>query len=115
MKRGDVWTAAGGPDYAGKPRPVVILQDDAFDATRSITICPFTTSVTDAPLMRLSIEPSDRNGLRTLSQLMVDKITSVSRVKLEARVGRLSDEDMVRLNRAVIVFLGLAAPAVRTR
>lgn len=115
MKRGDVWTAAGGPDYAGKPRPVVVLQDDAFDATRSITICPFTTSVTDAPLMRLSIEPSDHNGLRALSQLMVDKITSVSRVKLETRIGRLSDEDMIRLNRAVIVFLGLAGPAVRAR
>lgn len=63
MKRGEVWTAAGGPDYAGKPTPVVVLQDDAFDATHSLTICPFTTSPADAPLMRLPIEPSDQNGL----------------------------------------------------
>ena len=109
MKRGEVWTVAGGPDYAGKPRPVVILQDDAFDATHSIAICPFTTSSADAPLMRLRIdEPSDQNGLRASSQLMVDKITTVSEKKLETRIGRLSDVEMVRLNRAVIVFLGLA-------
>ena len=113
MKRGEVWTVAGGPDYAGKPRPVVILQDDAFDATHSITICPFTTSSADAPLMRLRIEPSDQNGLRASSQLMVDKITTVSKKKLETRIGRLSDVEMVRLNRAVIVFLGLAGPSPR--
>lgn len=113
MKRGEVWTAAGGPDYAGKPRPVVVLQDDAFDATHSLTICPFTTSPADAPLMRLPIEPSDQNGLRVPSQLMVDKITTVSKTKLATRIGRLSDEDIVRLNRAVIVFLGLAGTGAR--
>jgi mRNA interferase MazF len=110
VKRGDVWTVAGGPDYAGKPRPAVILQDDAFDATASITICPFTTHLIDAPLMRLPTEPSEQNGLRAASQLMIDKITTVSKGKLERRVGRLSDEDIVRLNRAVLVFLGLAGP-----
>ncbi len=115
MRRGEVWTIAGGPDYAGKPRPAVILQDDAFDATASITICPFTTHVTAAPLLRQGVEPSERNGLRTASQLMIDKITTVSKTKLERRVGRLSDEDIVRLNRAVLVFLGLAGPASRVR
>ena len=110
MKRGDVWTVAGGPDYAGKPRPGVIVQDDAFDATASITICPFTTQPADAPLMRVPIEPSERNGLRAASQLMIDEITTVSKNKLERRVGRLSDEDLVRLNRALLVFLGLAGP-----
>ena len=113
MKRGEVWTAAGGPDYAGKPRPAVILQDDAFDTTGSITICPFTTDAVDAPLMRLPIEPSAQNGLRVSSQLMVDKITTVSRTRLETRVGRLSDEDVVRVNRAVLVFLGFAGPGAK--
>ena len=113
MKRGEVWTAAGGSNYAGKPRPVVILQDDAFNATGSITICPFTTHAVDAPLMRLPIEPSDQNGLRVPSQLMVDKITAVSKTKCKTRVGRLSDEDMVRVNRAVLVFLGLAGPGAK--
>ena len=108
MKRGDVWTVAGGPDYARKPRPAVIIQDDLFGATGSITICPFTTHAVDAPLMRLAIEPSDQNGLRVPSQLMIDKITTVSRTKLETRAGRLSDEDIVRVNRAIVVFLGLA-------
>jgi len=108
VKRGEVWTVGGGPDYAGKPRPAVILQDDAFDATASVTICPFTTHAVDAPLVRLPIDPSQRNGLRAASHLMIDKITTVSKTKLQGRVGRLSDEDVVRVNRAVVVFLGLA-------
>jgi mRNA interferase MazF len=111
VKRGDVWTVAGGPDFAGKPRPAVILQDDAFDATASVTICPLTTHAVDAPLIRLPIEPSDQNGLRASSQLMVDKITTVSKRKVESRIGRLSTEDIIRLNRAVVVFLGLGSGA----
>jgi mRNA interferase MazF len=72
VKRGNIWTVAGGPGYAGKSRPAVILQDDAFDATASITICPFTTHAVDAPLMRLPVEPSAWNGLRAASHLMSD-------------------------------------------
>jgi mRNA interferase MazF len=111
MKRGEIWTIAGGKDYAAKPRPAVILQDDRFDRTESITICTFTTDPTDAPLFRLPIEPSASNGLRAVCRLMVDKITTVPKSRIGARAGRLSDEDMVRLNRAVLVFLGIAAPA----
>jgi mRNA interferase MazF len=111
MRRGEIWTAAGGKDYAGKPRPVVILQDDRFDATPSITICAFTTDPTDAPLFRLAIEPNATNGLRTPCRLMVDKITTLPKSKLGSLVGRLEDEDVLRLNRAALVFLGLAGPA----
>ena len=108
MKRGDIWTVAGGPDYAGKPRPVAILQDDRFETTASVTICPFTTNPADAPLFRLLIQPSDRNRLRVSSRLMIDKITTVPKSKIGAQIGRLDDEDLVRMNRAVVVFLGLA-------
>ena len=108
MRRGDIWTVAGGKDYAGKPRSVVIVQDDSFDATDSITICAFTTDETDAPLFRLPVEPNERNGLRAASRLMVDKITTVPKIKVGAHVGRLDDEDILRLNQAVLVFLGLA-------
>jgi mRNA interferase MazF len=108
MRRGDIWTVAGGKDYAGKARPVVILQDDSFDGTESITICAFTTDDTDAPLFRLPVEPNERNGLRIPSHLMVDKVTTVPKSKVGAHIGRLDDEDILRLNRAVLVFLGLA-------
>jgi mRNA interferase MazF len=84
----------------------MILQDDVFDATTSITICPFTTHAIPAPLIRLSVEPSEQNGLRVTSQLMIDKITTVSKTRLEHHVGRLSDVDSVRLNRA----LGIPRP-----
>lgn len=108
MNRGEIWTAAGGKDYAGKPRPVVIVQDDRFDVTSSITICAFTSDPTDAPLFRLVVEPSEVNGLQTISRVMVDKVTTVPKAKLDHRIGRLADHDMVRLNRALMIFLGLA-------
>ena len=108
MSRGDVWTASGAPGYAGKPRPVVIVQDDRFDATDSVTVCGFTTDPTEAPLFRLPIDPAAENGLDAPSRLMVDKITTIARNKLGRRIGRLADTDMLRLNRAIIVFLGLA-------
>ena len=108
MRRGDIWTAAAGSGYVGRPRPVVIVQDDRFDATASITVCATTTDPTDAPLFRLVIEPDELNRLREQSKLMVDKLTTVRRSKLGEQIGRLSDDDMLRLNRAIVVFLGLA-------
>ena len=113
MKRGDIWSVGGGKEYAGKPRPVVIVQDDSFDATDSITICAFTTDETEAPLFRLPVEPNERNGLRTACRLMVDKITTVPKTKVGAHIGRLDDEDILRLNRAMLVFLGLAVSPKR--
>jgi mRNA interferase MazF len=108
MKHGEIWTVAGGKDYAGKPRPAVILQDDRFDKTASITLCAFTTDPAAAPLFRLLVEPTERNGLKSPCRLMVDKITTVSKAELGSHVGRLDDKDIVRLNRAVLVFLGMA-------
>jgi len=108
LKRGEIWTVSGGKDYAGKPRPAVIIQDDRFDGTDSVTICGFTRDATDAPLFRLPVEPSVTNGLSVTSRIMVDKVTTVPRSKIGSRLGRLGTEDMVRLNRAVLVFLGIA-------
>ena len=107
MRRGEIWTAAAGSGYVSKPRPVVIIQDDRFDATDSVTVCAFTTDPTDAPLIRLVVEPNEMNGLRETSSVMVGKITTVPRSKIGESVGRLSDDDMVRLGRAVLVFFGL--------
>ena len=108
MKRGEIWTASGGPDYAGKPRPVVLLQDDRFHGTASITVCPLTTSNVQAQTVRPVIRPTADNGLSLPCRFMVDKITTLPKRKLGARIGRLDDTDIVRLNRAVLVFLGLA-------
>ncbi len=107
MKRGEVWTVSAS-GYAGKPRPAVIVQDDRFDATAAITLCVFTTDDAAAPLFRLPINPSEGNGLHAESRLMVDKLTTVSKDRLGERIGRLDAADMVRLNRAIMVFLGLA-------
>ncbi|MGH6919490.1 MAG: type II toxin-antitoxin system PemK/MazF family toxin [Geminicoccaceae bacterium] len=108
MKRGEIRTVAGGKDYAGKPRPVVIVQDDTFDGTDSITVCAFTTDPTEAPLFRLPVEPSEWNGLKATCRLMADKITIVPKSKVGSRIGRLEDQYILRMNRAILVFLGLA-------
>lgn len=107
MKRGEIWTVSGGQGYSGKLRPAVLLQDDRFDGTASVTLCMLTSDPAEAPLFRLPVEPSETNGLRVPSRMMADKITTVPRTRLGQRLGRLGDEDMLRLNRAVLVFLGL--------
>ena len=107
MRRGEVWTVSGG-GFAGKSHPAVIVQDDRFDATASVTVCVFTSADTEAPLFRLPVMPSEGNGLRSVSRLMVDKITTVSRERIGERIGHLDDADVARLNRAILVFLGLA-------
>ncbi len=96
MNRGDIWTVAGGTGYAGKPRPAIIVQDDRFD-TDSVTVCPCTT------------DPTETTGVHEPCRIMVDKITTVHRSKLGRRIGALDDTDLVRLNRAIVTFLGIAS------
>ncbi len=85
----------------------MIVQDDHFD-TDSVVLCPFTTDPTDAPLFRLLINPDPGNGLDQPSRIMVDKITAVRRSRLGSKVGVLDDANVLRLNRALVVFLGVA-------
>ena len=108
MKRGEILTVAGGKDYAAKPRPAVIVQNDRFDATGSITICALTSDKSEAPLFRIAIQPSDQNKITTTSRLMVDKITTIPKSKLGSRIGHLDAADMARVNQAMLIFLGLA-------
>lgn len=108
MRRGDILVAAARGAYTGKPRPVVIVQDDRFDATASVTVCPLTTNPVEAPLTRIAVEPTAATGIDQPSQIMVDKITTMPRANLRGHLGRLSDADLVRLDRALVVFLGLA-------
>jgi mRNA interferase MazF len=108
VPRGDIFTAAARGAYTGKPRPVVIIQDDRFDATASVTVVPFTTAEIDAPLFRIAIEANADTGLAEASRLMIDKVTTVPRADLTQHLGRLPDAELVRLDRALLVFLGLA-------
>ncbi len=108
MRRGELWTAAGGKHYAGKPRPVLVVQDDSFDATGSITVCPLTSDPTEIPLLRIPLDARSGAGLTHPSSIMVDKVTTMPRAKLGERIGRVSDADMLGLARALVVFLGLA-------
>jgi mRNA interferase MazF len=108
MRRGEVWVAAGGPDYAGKPRPVVILQDNRFDGTESVTVCGLTTTRVRARIERIPIDPTPENGLRVPCDAMIDKIVTIPRRKLNRVIGTLSPADMARISTSVVVFLALA-------
>ena len=92
----------------GKPRPALVVQADHFGDLASVTILPITSTLFDAPLLRVMIEPSEENGLAKRSQIMVDKPQTPSRSKLGTVIGRLDDATMVIINRALAVFLGLA-------
>lgn len=108
MKRGEIWTAAGGV-YATKPRPVLIIQDDHFAATDSVTVIPLTTTPVDAPLLRIPVEPTSANGLEQPSQIMIDKVTTTRRSNVKQRLGTLAPADLVRVERSLVVFLGMGA------
>ena len=108
LKRGEIWTAAAGQEYGGKPRPVVILQADRFDSTDSITICGLTTTGIDSPLFRITIKATKVNNLTAESYVMVDKINTMPRRKLGYRIGRLADLEIAAIGRAAATFLGLA-------
>jgi mRNA interferase MazF len=108
LKRGDLVTVAGGAADAGKPRPAVVVQSDDFSDTASVTISLLTGNDLEAPLLRLLVEPTKGNRLATRSWIMVDKLVTVRRDRIGRRFGRLSDADVLRLNRALLVFLGVA-------
>jgi mRNA interferase MazF len=107
VKRGDLVTIALSGGY-GKPRPALIIQSDFFDAHPSITVLPVTSELREAPLFRIRVRPTDDNGLRKTSELMVDKSHTIAREKIGKVIGRLDDESMLSINRALAVFLGFA-------
>lgn len=107
MKRGDVVTVAVQGDY-GKPRPAVIVQSDLFNETHpSITLLPLTSTIIDAPLLRLTIDPGRANGLSRVSQVMVDKLLTLPRDKIGDTIGRLEEDVMIRVTRALAMWLGI--------
>ncbi len=109
MIRGEVWTLSGGPGYAGKPRPALIVQADWLTAeVESVLTCGITTRIKDNLRSRPSLLPAPENGLREKSQVMVEKITAVPRDKLSERIGQLSAEDMTRVEQAMLLVLGFA-------
>jgi len=107
VRRGDLVTVALQGDQ-GKPRPALVVQADHFGDLASVTVLPITSTLVDAPLLRVPIEPSEENGLAKRSQIMVDKPQTPGRSKLGSVIGHLDDATMLMVNRVLAVFLGLA-------
>lgn len=108
MKRGEIWTQAGGSGYARKPRPVLIVQSDLLPETESVILCLFTSHEAGPLRSRLPFEPNAENGLREPSDLMVEKIMAVNRTKLGRRIGAVSADDIDRVEEAILLVLGFA-------
>ncbi len=108
MRRGDVVLVVAAGDY-GKPRPAVIVQTEAFpEIHASVVVCQMTSEVVEAPDFRVTVDPSERNGLRARSQIMADKPVTVRRARVGRLIGRLDDSDVARLNAALAFVMGLA-------
>ncbi|ALA17414.1 MULTISPECIES: type II toxin-antitoxin system PemK/MazF family toxin [Chelatococcus] len=107
MRRGDLVTVAL-PGAYGKPRPALIVQSDLFSTHPSFTLLPVTSELVAAPLLRITVEPNERNGLQKVSQIMVDKAHTVPRGKVGEPFGRLDETDLLAVNRALALFLGFA-------
>lgn len=108
MKRGDFVTIAMQGGY-GKPRPALVIQADAFSAHTSVTVALVTSTCVDAPLLRVPVDPDDRNGLQKPSQVMVDKVMTVRRERIGGAIGTLARETLLEVDRRLAVFLGIAA------
>ncbi len=108
MRRGDL-VAVAIPRDSGKPRPALVVQSDRVRLIDSVAVAPFTTEfIADGDDLRVEIIPSEENGLRQISYVMIDKIGTIRRIKCGPKIGHLSEEDMARVNRALAVFLGFA-------
>lgn len=107
LKRGDIVLVALAGDY-GKPRPALIVQSDLFNECHpSVAVLPITSELRSTPLFRVTVEPSRANGLRRLSQIMVDKPHTVARERLRDVIGCLEVDMQTRVNRSLLVWLGL--------
>jgi mRNA interferase MazF len=109
MKRGDL-VIVSAPGEDGKPRPAVIVQSDIFNETHaSIVVCLVTSDRQDALLFRIDVQPSETTGLKMASQILVDKIVALRRERIDQHIGRINDETLIRLNRSLALFIGLAS------
>lgn len=107
MRRGDVVTIVL-PGAYGKPGPALVIQSDLFDALGSVTVLPVTSELRAAPLLRIPVEPTADNGLRKQSQVMVDRAQTVPRDKVGSTLGKLHEDTLVAVDRALATFLGIA-------
>ncbi|WGQ34065.1 type II toxin-antitoxin system PemK/MazF family toxin [Alcaligenes faecalis] len=107
MRRGDLVTVAMQGDF-GKPRPALVIQADLFAAHSSVTVLPVTSTIVNAPLLRISMQPDSENGLQKPSQIMIDKALTVKRDKIGQSFGSVGADTLVEIERCLAVFLGIA-------
>jgi len=107
LRRGDIVTVSAPGDF-GKPRPALVIQSDLFDELPSVALCLVTSTLRDAPIFRITLDPSPANGLQRVSQIQVDKIMAVARERIGGVIGRLDDATLLKVNRSLAVFVGIA-------
>ena len=106
IRRGDLLPIALAGDF-GKPRPALVIQSDLFDQHPTVTVLLVSSTLADAPLLRVTVNPSLQNGLQSISQVMIDKTMTVRREKLGNSFGKLEFETLQEVERCLAVFLGV--------
>ncbi len=109
MKRGDIVLASAGSGCVGKPRPVVVVQDLAYNSLTSVVVCPLSTSSPITEPLRIGLTPTALNGLEEASAVMVDKVSAVPRTKLGARIGELDQKTLTAIARGLASLIGLGS------
>lgn len=108
MRRGDLVTVALQGAH-GKPRPALVIQSDVFDATSLVAVLPLTSTLKDADLLRVTLEPDATNNLKQTSQVEIDRCTTADRRRIGAAFGKVSDGDMRAIGGRLAAFLGIVA------
>lgn len=107
VRRGDVVLIVV-PGELGKPRPAVVVQADELGSRRTVVVCPMSSETDETTILRPVIEATGETGLHSVSQIMTDKITAVRRDRIRRVLGSLRAVDVERLDRAILIVLGLA-------
>lgn len=106
FQKGNIVICAIAGDY-GKPRPATIVQSNLFSMHASFTVCPITSHLIKTPLFRLLISPDVNNGLKVVSQIMIDKIMTIHKDKIHQKIGNISSEQLKEVNQALKCWLSI--------
>lgn len=106
MKYGDLVTIALQGEF-GKPRPALVIQSDLFGEHSTATVLLLTSSIIEAPLLRVTLEPDAENGLQKTSQVMIDKTMTIRREKIGEAFGFANQDMMQNIRRLLAVFLNI--------
>ncbi len=106
MRRGDIIIVAP-PSEFGKPRPAVVIQADLAMDGETVTFLPITSDLEHFVKIRVPLMPDPMNGLRKPSEVMIERIQTMSLRRIGGIIGQIDRKTMNAVESALMVHLGL--------